>query len=82
MAQNQVAGLHDKLVPPAWSLCVEMSFYALLPLLGAAIIALSARAGRLRYPWGTKDRPRPAGVVDRRGDDRGRGGLDRRGPCL
>lgn len=41
MAQNQVEGLRDKLVPPAWSLCVEITFYALLPLLGAAILALA-----------------------------------------
>jgi peptidoglycan/LPS O-acetylase OafA/YrhL len=45
MGQNQVAATHDRLIPPAWSLCVEIGFYALLPLLGFALVRLAARRG-------------------------------------
>jgi peptidoglycan/LPS O-acetylase OafA/YrhL len=35
-------------IPPAWSLCVEVSYYALLPLWA---LALRTLARRLRWPW-------------------------------
>jgi peptidoglycan/LPS O-acetylase OafA/YrhL len=45
MGQNQVAATHDRLIPPAWSLCVEITFYALLPVLGALLVRAAARRG-------------------------------------
>ncbi len=43
-AQNQVAAVRGHLDPPLWSLAVEASFYALLPLVAIAV----ARLGRDR----------------------------------
>jgi peptidoglycan/LPS O-acetylase OafA/YrhL len=62
-AQNLFTGTALKLDPPMWSLGVEVSFYALLPLLGwlavclpprrraQAIVPLSLIAGGLIFNW-------------------------------
>ena len=63
--QNYVGAVAGKLDPPMWSLVVEVSFYAVLPLAGGCSCARAARAdgGGLRGPG----RPRP--------------GLERGGRC-
>jgi peptidoglycan/LPS O-acetylase OafA/YrhL len=38
LQQNWSTELQGKLVPPAWTLCVELAFYLALPLLGMAIV--------------------------------------------
>ena len=43
-AQNQAAATHGHVDPPMWSLCVEVTFYALLPLVALVV----ARLGRDR----------------------------------
>jgi peptidoglycan/LPS O-acetylase OafA/YrhL len=45
-AQNQIEPLLGQLNPPTWSLCVEIGFYLLLPLLGGAAVAAGRRHGR------------------------------------
>jgi peptidoglycan/LPS O-acetylase OafA/YrhL len=42
-AQNQFAATHGHLDPPMWSLTVEVSFYALLPLVGLVASRLATR---------------------------------------
>jgi peptidoglycan/LPS O-acetylase OafA/YrhL len=46
MLQNWSPTAAGTLNPPAWTLCVEASFYALLPLLGFLLVRLRARIGR------------------------------------
>lgn len=46
LQQNWSATAAARLNPPAWSLCVEMAFYAVLPLLGLALIRIGHRANR------------------------------------
>jgi peptidoglycan/LPS O-acetylase OafA/YrhL len=46
MLQNWSPTAAGRLNPPAWTLCVEVSFYALLPLLGFLLVRTRARAGR------------------------------------
>jgi acetyltransferase len=46
MLQNWSPTAAGRLNPPAWTLCVEVSFYALLPLVGLLLVRLSARIGR------------------------------------
>jgi peptidoglycan/LPS O-acetylase OafA/YrhL len=45
LAQFQVDGARLLLVPQSWSLAVELSFYALLPLAGWALVRTARRAG-------------------------------------
>lgn len=45
-AQNQFEHTRTLLNPPTWSLAVEVSFYAVLPLIGWALIAAIRRWGR------------------------------------
>lgn len=45
-AQNQINATAGQLNPPTWSLSVEVGFYALLPLLGIALVRLARRWGR------------------------------------
>ncbi len=47
LAQNHVERTRGQLVPPAWSLSVEMCFYVVLPLLGVALAWLCRRHGRV-----------------------------------
>jgi peptidoglycan/LPS O-acetylase OafA/YrhL len=44
--QNQIEATAGQLNPPTWSLSVELSFYALLPLVGLALVRLARRHGR------------------------------------
>src|ERR1700712_1513757 len=44
--ENQSEALHGQLNPPLWTLAIEMSFYAVLPLLGIALWWALRRAGR------------------------------------
>ncbi|HYF24119.1 MAG TPA: acyltransferase [Baekduia sp.] len=46
-AQNQVESTAGQLNPPTWSLSVEMTFYALLPVLGALFLRARTRARML-----------------------------------
>jgi peptidoglycan/LPS O-acetylase OafA/YrhL len=46
--QNHLDRTRGLLVPPAWSLAVEVAFYALLPLLGWLLVRLARRTGPLR----------------------------------
>lgn len=45
MVQPYVDRTRGALVPPAWSLCVELTFYLLLPLLGWLVLRAARRAG-------------------------------------
>ena len=45
-AQNQFDATAKQLDPPMWTLAVEVSFYALLPLAGLAALKLGAHRGR------------------------------------
>ena len=45
-AQNQIAATAGQLNPPTWSLSVELSFYALLPLLGVVLVRMARAWGR------------------------------------
>jgi peptidoglycan/LPS O-acetylase OafA/YrhL len=46
LQQNWSTTAVGKLNPPAWSLCVEVAFYALLPLLGFLLARIGARPRR------------------------------------
>jgi peptidoglycan/LPS O-acetylase OafA/YrhL len=43
LGQNHVAGSRGHLIPPAWSLAVEVSFYVLLPVVGLLAQRLARR---------------------------------------
>ena len=45
-AQNQLEATAGQLNPPTWSLSVEVSFYALLPLASLVLVRLARRSGR------------------------------------
>jgi peptidoglycan/LPS O-acetylase OafA/YrhL len=45
-AENQSRTLHGELNPPLWTLAIEVSFYAVLPLIGIALWWALRRAGR------------------------------------
>jgi peptidoglycan/LPS O-acetylase OafA/YrhL len=46
LVQNWSAGAQEKLVPPAWTLCVEVSFYLVLPLAGLVLLRWGTTARR------------------------------------
>jgi peptidoglycan/LPS O-acetylase OafA/YrhL len=46
LVQNWSASAQEKLVPPAWTLCVEVSFYLVLPLAGLVLLRWGTTARR------------------------------------